>query len=437
MLALPTGTRLREESELIEVLLSALLLAFQDGRGVVHAPGFAAGMEEASRRQVPLIVFVHGSDWNRLGERLNTGMWQAPGTWTMLKAIKPQLDLVVTDIDTLQSPTTDQTEVFQSLHAGWKKQGLVTYPALIAFAADGTVLGSRQGELMPRTSEDVRETFFELARSAHRSNELRAEIEAAKSRGDSPAEAEAIHRMFDLPLERPTGLLERLESIDPADTSGLRRRESLPPWHTLIAQATKDASNGNSAEALARLEALLADEAYSDSQRAWLNVAIGGVYRKTEGHDSEAAAAFQEAWSLDPGGIAGNTGMRWYLRFHSDPSLLFGWMPRHCSPELTTWTVEDLPDRLEPGSYSVTFMHSKGRQGLAIEGVELIVGGDDDVVARDDHPGLSGKEHRDNVYTLRITEAVDMPRLRIRCRSNGGTDSHGTLTLEGPLENAG
>ena len=163
MYALPTGPYLWEASKLIGVFLCVLLSVAQDGAGVQNASGYAEAIKEATRRDVPVVLYVHGSDWNQLGDRLYEGMWEAPGTWRMLRSSSPKVDLVVANIDTLQSPTPEQENKFQTIHEGWKKQGLVTYPALIALAPDGSLLGSRQGETLPRTVDDARE----LLRASH------------------------------------------------------------------------------------------------------------------------------------------------------------------------------------------------------------------------------------------------------------------------------
>lgn len=434
MYALPTGPYLWEASKLIGIFLCVLLSVAQDGAGVQNASGYAEAIKEATRRDVPVVLYVHGSDWNQLGERLFEGMWEAPGTWRMLRSSSPKVDLVVANIDTLQSPTPEQENKFQTIHEGWKKQGLVTYPALIALAPDGSVLGSRQGETLPRTVDDARESFLELARAASLSRDLRLQIDEAKRNGDIAAEMDAIQRVYDLPLDRPDALLARLEVIDPSDTSGLWRRESLPPWHTLISEVTKQASEGEAEAALNRLNALLADDAYSERQRAWIHVALGAVYRKMNGRDEDAGSAFEDAWAIDPGGIAGNAGMRWYLRFYSDPSLLFGWAPEHCSGESVSWIVEDLPKRLEPGTYELTFVYTKGRHGLAIDRVDLISEHDGSTLASDAHAGFAGTRNRANVYSLVVTDTIESPRLLIQCRSDGGSNSHGTLVFNGPMK---
>ena len=140
-------------------LTCCLFALFCSTGDVTWTSGYADGLEAATRRSVPLVIFVHGSDWNQLGERLEKSVWRDRKTRSILADSKLDIDAVFTDIDVLQSPAPKQLEAFEVENAGWKKQGLVTYPAFIALLPDGTVLGSRQGETLPRTPEAAQEAL--------------------------------------------------------------------------------------------------------------------------------------------------------------------------------------------------------------------------------------------------------------------------------------
>ncbi len=425
MHALSTGPYLWKAYQLITTILITALTFVADGIGPQRVAGYTAASAMAKQRQVPLIVYVHGSDWNGLGQRLHSDMWNTTNTNERLR----DFDLVLTDIDVLQTPTAPQQTEFDELHEGWNKQGLVTYPAIIAFSPNGDVLGSRQGETLPRLPAQAQSALLELAQAATKYQELHQRIEKARLENDQQSEAQAIYAVCDLPLDRPNQLIERLTTIDPQDTSGRRRRLEMPQWHHLIAQATKDVKEGRAQEALDRLHTMLADNVYNDSQRAWLQVAIGAVHRKTEGSDTKAAAAFKQAWQLDPDGIAGHAGKRWYLQFYAPPSLLFGWQPRHCTTELSTWIIEDLPSHMSKGRWNMTCSWTKGHHGLGIDRVELVDGETGKVVASDVHPGFTGVKTRDNTYYLELKRDIRHPRLQITCRSDGGTNSTGLIAL--------
>lgn len=406
--------------------LCVLLLA---GGEVTWTSGFAEGLDAAKRRSVPLVVFVHGSDWNRLGARLDRSVWRDRRVRSTLEDPELAIDAVFTDVDVLQSPTAKELEVFEAANAGWERQGLVTYPAFIALLPDGTVLGSRQGETLPRSASAARDALVELARAATMSRDLRQLINADRAAGRAAQEIARIHELMDLPLDPPLAMIERLAEIDPDDASGIRRRATLTPWHAMISNATKDAKEGRAAEALARLEPLLEDPAYTAAQRAWVHVAIGAVHRTAGAPEASAADAFRAAWDLDPEGLAGNAGMRWYLRFHADPTLLFGWSPEQCSTELVTWKIEDLPAELDAGTWAFTADYTKGRHRLEIVEVALVDGAGNRV-AVDAHEGFTGTRDQANTWRLELPRSVSDPQLHVRCRSDGGTDSHGVLLFD-------
>ena len=409
-------------------MLSVLILcAAVDVR---HADDLKTALEHAKRLDAPILAYVHGSDWNRRGEVLLEEMWKTPETTSMLSGH----NFVLLDVDILQSPSEDMAEAQKGMHNKWRKKGLLTYPAVIALAPDGTTLGSRQGDTLPRRNDLAREAVLELAKASSRSLTLHRIAVDAQTRGDASAEVDAIHRTIALPLDRPRALVKRLAEVDPEDPSGIRRRLTMPPWHNFVAQATKDAKEGRAVEALARLDSMLQEGVYIDEQEAWILVAIGSVHRHTQGHEAEARDAFKRAWDIDPKGLAGNAGKRLFLILYSDPSLAMGWRPQHCSTERTSWTLPDVPSELAPGTYTLTFTHTKGPHGLEIDLVEFF-GSDSDAeepVAIDSHIGFAGTKPNSNTFKLHLSEPLADPVIRIHCLSKGGTNSHGTITLSGP-----
>ena len=92
------------------------------------------------------------------------------------------------------------------------------------------------------------------------------------------------------------------------------------------------------------------------------------------------------------------------------------------------WAVADLLD--EPGPYEVTFRYDKGEHRLGIEWAALIEDGVE--VHRDEHRGVTGARNEDNVYRLRLRQKREGARylLRASIRSEGGTDSFGSIWLK-------
>ena len=86
---------------------------------VTWTSGYVEGLEAANRRSVPLVVFVHGSDWNQRGVRLEQSVWRDRRTRSILADSKLDIDAVFTDIDVLQSPTPKQLEAFEAANTAW------------------------------------------------------------------------------------------------------------------------------------------------------------------------------------------------------------------------------------------------------------------------------------------------------------------------------
>ena len=385
-------------------------------------------MEIAREHNIPIIAFVHGSDWNRHGEKLRQSMWLTDETDALFR----HRSVVLLDVDVLQSPTETDADAQRGRHNLWKKKGLRTYPAIIALQPNGAALGARQGNELPSNPILARDQVFELGKASIRSLSLRAIIASASTSEDPVAEHDAIHQLVELPLNRPTKLLKRLAEIDPADEDGVRRRLSMPPWNTFVAQATNDAKAGRSVEAIARLTAMLDANVYTPEQQAWICVALGSVHRHTAGHETEAAESFRRGQLMAPDTLAGNAGRRLYLVLYAEPSLETGFASRHCFVERTTWTLADAPERLAKGTHTLTLSFGRGRHALHVDRVECVDPTTLEVIAVDSHRGQVSKHPAGNTYTLHLDEPLDHPIIRIHGQTDGGTNASGTITLEGP-----
>ena len=113
------------------------------------------------------------------------------------------------------------------------------------------------------------------------------------------------------------------------------------------------------------------------------------------------------------------------------PSIAIGrWSPAEMSILLKDLDFPFTPQN--PGTYTVTTTYTKGLHGLAIESVALLQDGKE--ITRDQHPGFAGGTNRQNTYTLKIPALTAGAAyvLRIHCRSDGGTDSAGTINVTAP-----
>ncbi len=96
----------------------------------------------------------------------------------------------------------------------------------------------------------------------------------------------------------------------------------------------------------------------------------------------------------------------------------------------TTWTYMewDVTDLMAtPGTYSFLFQYTYGAARLDIGKVELFIGASG--WTADIHPGRTGMEHVDNVYTLTLPSIPEGATLKLRAevRADGSDDSNGLI----------
>lgn len=107
----------------------------------------------------------------------------------------------------------------------------------------------------------------------------------------------------------------------------------------------------------------------------------------------------------------------------------FAWTPKDCSTKLKTWKIDVSKLLVDTGEYTVVFQWEKGGQRLDIAGVKLLQNGS--VVSEDKHSGSTGHANEKNTYHLKREEPIFNAKfeLEISCRSDGGTESYGSVLV--------
>ena len=161
------------------------------------AGSFSEGLQAAKATGHPLIVLAHGSDWCQHGARWKADVWDVEGTVS---------EVIFADVDIRESPTETDTQ----RNAGFDPKWVRTYPSLLAFAPDGTRLGTRAGATLPRSPRDGSAVLRQFVADATARIVLLAAAEAAKASGDAAAEVAAWHAMLEQELDVPANVLARL-----------------------------------------------------------------------------------------------------------------------------------------------------------------------------------------------------------------------------------
>ena len=344
-------------------MLSLLLACALSHGPTADSLSFDEGRARSAEQGEVLFVLVHGSDWQPFGERLFEDVWRDASFAT-------SAEVVLADVDILQDPKDDVRAANDERNKGWKKKesGLRTYPSVIAYAPDGARIGNRQGRDLPKELNAARLELLEFAACCRMWSDIGGELAAAREAKDTTRELDLLIARDRLPLQRSAKLLDEVKRLDPEDKAGHLARLSFPYWNTLVSQATSEAKAGKGAEAEERLLGMLANEAYTDEQRGVIHLALGSAYRRWEGHTLQASASFEAAWRAAPDSVCGRAGMRLFLQSYGGPSLAFGWTDRHTSPvtkdgverKALSWTVPDLPQTLESGTYRLRLKRTHG-----------------------------------------------------------------------------
>ena len=110
-------------------------------------------------------------------------------------------------------------------------------------------------------------------------------------------------------------------------------------------------------------------------------------------------------------------------------TVMASWSPEIVSTTWKTIAIDVSRHFDQAGDYTVTFLYVKGTHQLDIASLELLKNGK--VVSQDVHNGSTGHKHVKNIYKLKLKEVAFGTKyeLRAKIRSDGGTDSHGYITL--------
>lgn len=378
----------------------------------------SAGRTLSSEHDSLLFVLVHGSDWHPFGERLFGEVWQG-------KIFGEKMKGVLADVDILQAREGAARAAADARNEGWVKKGsgLQTYPAVLAYSAEGVLIGSCQGRDLPKDLAAAQEVLITFGETCAQWKELTQAISQAKAADDKAAELKGIVARTALGLERSATLLEDIKRLDPSDEAGNYARLSFPKWTTLVKQATDQAKAGKGDEAEQRLKAMLANSAYTLEQLCVIHLALGSAYRRWEGHAEQAAVHFRAAGKVDPTSICGVAGTRLYLSLYGGPSLSLGWSKRHPVKAGTYWVIEDAPQDLEPGRYRLRLKRTKGKQ-LTITGAQLL--SDGKVLIDLVQAATLTKASPTVEFIFTVPEALTHTSLRVLL--NGGDTGTGTMS---------
>ena len=143
-------------------------------------------------------------------------------------------------------------------------------------------------------------------------------------------------------------------------------------------------------------------------------------------HSQSGRRHAQSGWvALGPGG---NNTFVLEIRDARRGVRVGGWTPGLLSPtEFRPLPMDVTPHIKGPGMVEVLVCFESGRHAVEPAGVVLLVNGQP--AARDDHHGWTGADHWNNAYRIPVgtPEPGSRYEIEVRLRSDGGTDSAGSI----------
>lgn len=372
--------------------------------------------EKAKAEQKDILLLVHGSNWNRLGEKFKQQIW-------VQEKFKNQLGdgFVILSVDYLDAPNEEEKKKFDTVTKGLKMK-FRSYPALALYDPEGRHYATWTGSDFPlMTSQAVSMITHKQSQRKKRDAFL---IHSKELKGVKKAELLYLAIETDAGLRKET--LKQLKETDPDNQSGYLSLLEFSGRNAL-GHANKLAGEKKFDEALTWLDEQWAQPKLNTEQKQWILAAKGNVYRRWGGHLNEMNEVFMAAYKLDPKSITGKASYRFAKRFSGPPSLEFGWDSRHCTASPAVWKVDAQGVFQTPGEYQVTLKYHRGKSSLSIASVALYDG--EQLIVVDQHDGDTGRASKNNVYSLSTTKKLKHPILHILCNTNDTKNSQGLIQV--------
>lgn len=346
------------------ILLALALATLPLSEAVAAArqfPNFEAA--QAVGQKSGYIVFIYPSGWDRYGEKLcrkliaDTRVLKAAGNAALL--LSP----------IYQNRNEDTNAKVKQIMGKLGYPGDmadISYPAIALYEKDGRMFATIHGEeLMKAKPEEVAQLITRKLDANRRQNQLLQQAHAAK-------DAEEKNRLF-LASSRvpglgwPPGLKDVMKEVDPEDNHGYRAALDFG-FGTQKDESMEDF--------LKRLDGVLANERLTPAQKQRACAVAIGHIRRSMGflvggpYITKYAKAMHK---LDPDsalGLSAPVVMRDWVKEYRYGQ---GWSPEIIPGNGAPVLMQGVPIR-KPGTYTVTFKITTGRDAVPVRKVRLMDG---------------------------------------------------------------
>lgn len=361
------------------------------------------------------VLVAYPQDWDEKSKTLCTQWLKSP---QLLDAAGQAVFIAVP----LPQIKTDETKAARQAQLGkLELPKAVTYPALFLMDKHdrhyATVSAADLETLQP---EEVAGAI-QARRTAYR-QQTELLRRAALSKGLERAQLLGQAATVEL-VNAPNGIQAQVKAADPEDKTGYTRRLSFNPWGF----AGGDARTLPLPEAIAVMEGMLQDPAYTPEQKQKICAAYIGRLRRDGGpeHRYRMQELIDMMRSLNPQDLQGRSAdiveRQWVRRFSLDDGWSQSVLPKDDSKPLE---MEGEIPITAPGVYELEFTHTGG-EWFMVDAVELLDGDKpvEKITRRDSASPIKPKM----VFSFEVKEPVTKPRILVYLHMEGRRNSDGYI----------
>lgn len=287
--------------KLLLPLLALTLMAGSYAGALVKAPDFEKA--SAKVKEEGYVIFAYADGWDRYSEKMCKALLKAKSVNSALGSA------VVMEVGVPQNPSEARLEA-QKKQLGKlalpKPSGMVSYPAVVFYDSNGRYYSIICGkEMVFPEPADLAKSIKARLTGLEKQQELLKKAESAAG----VEKARLLGQAASIPnIERPDKVVDQIKKADPQDQSGYVRSLSLNPWafvEGLVKKSTPE-------EALAKLEEMLKDSAYTADQKQFFYAAMIGFHRRSKSAADKAKipALAEKMRELNPESDLGRAAAR-------------------------------------------------------------------------------------------------------------------------------
>lgn len=365
------------------------------------------------------VLVLYPEDWNKKGKEAGLKYIKSE---TILKAAG---NAVIIPVPRHQVSDDAVKEFRSKLLGKLPLPNVHSYPAFVLVDKKGRHYATIDGLFLRKGEEKKAAAELQKCLTSKREQDkLLAEAELTK---DPLLKARKLGRAAEQPgINRPNNIQQMIKNVDPEDKSGYLRRLAYHP--SAHAEGLVNNKEKTMEQKLAELEGMLEDSAYTAEQKQGIAATYIGMLRRTgdPAQMKRIPLIAEKMRSYAPDTVQAKSAPIVVRQWVRQLSLSDGWSPNALPRDNKPTPLEGPIPIKEPGTYEVTFTYTGGSQALLISAVELYDGSKK--VAEDRHPGSTGHKHSNNVYVLKVSSRVTLPRLVVTFNQKM-FDSHGNITV--------